>query len=114
MEIRIGAYLKHILTGLKHLSKLYKSGTLEEKRQIIGSIFPENLTFDGMEHRTARLNEGIDLIYQITSKLRTQKKGTSAFKNDLSLRVLPTVQKSNLLLEDLRKLAALFEARVES
>ncbi len=70
----IGAYLKHILTGHEHLSKLYKSGTLEEKRQIIGSIFPENLTFDGMEHRTARLNEGIDLIYQITSKLRTQKR----------------------------------------
>lgn len=73
-QAEVGAYLKHILTGLEHLSKLYKSGTLEEKRQIIGSIFPENLTFDGMEHRTARLNEGIDLIYQITSKLRTQKK----------------------------------------
>lgn len=85
----IGTYIKHILTGLEHLSKLYKSGTIEEKRQIIGSIFPENLTFDGIEHRTARLNEGIDLIYQITSKLRRQKKGTSAFKNDLSLRVLP-------------------------
>jgi site-specific DNA recombinase len=58
----IGTYLKYILTGLEHLSKLYKSGTIEEKRQIIGSIFPENLTFDGTEHRTARLNEGIDLI----------------------------------------------------
>ena len=25
-------YLKHILTGLEHLSKLYKSGTIEEKK----------------------------------------------------------------------------------
>lgn len=107
-QAEIGAYIKHILTGLEHLSKLYKSGTLEEKRQIIGSIFPENLTFDVVENRTTRLNEWIDIIYQITSKLITKKR-TSTFKNDLPLRVHDKAQKSNLLLEDLRKLAALFD-----
>jgi site-specific DNA recombinase len=82
---------------------------LEERRQLLGSIFPENLVFDGIEVRTARLNEGVDLIYQISSKLQGKKNGTNPFKLDLSREVHPEGQKSNLLLEDLRKLARLFE-----
>jgi hypothetical protein len=100
--------LKKTLTRLEHLINLYESGTLEEKRQLVGSIFPENLMFDGHEVRTPRINEGIDLIYQISNKLRDKKNGTNPFNLDLSPRVHPTVQNSNFLLEDLRKLAALF------
>ena len=81
--------LKKTLTGLEHLSTIYESGTLEEKRQLVGSIFPENLVFDGTEVRTPRLNEGIDLIYQISNKLQGKKNGTNPFNLDLSLRVLP-------------------------
>ena len=73
-QVEITHLLKKTLTGLEHLSTIYESGALEEKRQILGSIFPENLVFDGIEIRTARLNEGVELIYQISSKITGQKK----------------------------------------
>jgi site-specific DNA recombinase len=41
------------------LAQLYKNGTVKEDSEIIGSTFPENLTFDGECYRTARLNEAV-------------------------------------------------------
>jgi site-specific DNA recombinase len=105
----ITGLLKKTLTRLEHLVNIYKSGSLEKKRQLVGSIFPENLMFDENTVRTPRINEGIDFIYQISSKLRGKKNGTNPFNLDLSRGVRPKGQKSNLLLEDLRKLAALFD-----
>jgi site-specific DNA recombinase len=88
-QVEITHLLKKTLTGLEHLSTIYESGALEEKRQLLGSIFPENLIFDGIEVRTPRLNEGVDLIYQISSKLQGKKNGTNPFKLDLSPVVRP-------------------------
>ena len=31
----------------------------QDKRKIISSMFPENLTFDGAQHRTTRINAAI-------------------------------------------------------
>jgi len=69
--------LKKTLTRLEHLINLYKSGTLKEKRQLLGSIFPENLVFDGNTVRTPRINEGMDLIYEISNKLQGKKRDKS-------------------------------------
>jgi len=53
------------------------------KREIIGSIYPENLTFDGEHYRTARLNEAVRQIYLIEKELQENKNGTSEENFDL-------------------------------
>lgn len=55
------------------LSTLYEEATVAQKRQIIGSIYPEKLTFDGFEYRTAKLNEAIQLIYTLDKGLQEIK-----------------------------------------
>lgn len=78
--------------GLKKLLGLdlrYLNGTIEEKREIVSSMFPENLVFDGVKHRTPRLNSAIVLIYQKNKELEGKKKGTNPFELDLSQEVIP-------------------------
>jgi len=53
----------------------FSKGDLGQKRRIIGSIFLENITFDGVEHRTGRINEIVNFIYLINSELGTKKMG---------------------------------------
>ena len=65
------------LDNLLKLDYLYQEADIEQKRHIIGSIFPENLTFDGTVYRTKRLNEAVKYIYLINNKLTPKKNGTS-------------------------------------
>ncbi len=67
----------------------YEKGSPEEARQLIGSIYPENFTFDGTRVRTARINEVINNIYLINNKLDQNKKGTNSSFLSLSQRVDP-------------------------
>ena len=55
----------------------------EQKREIVGSIFPENLTFDGEQYRTARINEAVRQIYLIEKELDKKKNGTIKGNFDL-------------------------------
>jgi DNA invertase Pin-like site-specific DNA recombinase len=57
------------------LDFLFSKGDLGQKRRIIGSIFPENLTFDGVKHRTTRINEVVDLIYLVNKEIKSKKVG---------------------------------------
>ena len=68
---------KRGLDNLIRLDELYENGTIREKREIVGSIFPENITFDGEQYRTTRLNEAVRQIYLIESGLDQNKNGTS-------------------------------------
>ena len=74
----------------KDLIIKYKAGDIAMKRRIISSIHPENLRFDGAQHRTNRLNEFVECILLINSKLGEKKNWTSANLLDLSSRVNPT------------------------
>jgi len=58
-------------------------GTPKEKRDIIGSIYPEKLTFEGERYRTKRLNEAVRQIYLIEKELQECKNGTSEENFDL-------------------------------
>jgi site-specific DNA recombinase len=53
------------------------------KREIVSSMFPEKIVFDGKEHRTPRVNEVAFHIYQISNALALKKDGTS--RNNLRL-----------------------------
>lgn len=65
------------MKNLMHLDVLFTDGTIKEKREIVGSIYPENLTFDGFAYRTTRINEAINQIYLIDNNLGQNKNGTS-------------------------------------
>ncbi|WP_240899027.1 hypothetical protein [Sphingobacterium sp. SGL-16] len=75
----VGTEIKDLVaSALKKVSNIdirYENGNNEEKRAIIGSMFPEFLEFDGTQHRTARLNSAITLIYQNNNKLQGKKMG---------------------------------------
>lgn len=75
-------HLRHITEIIKkatnafaNLGKLCAEGNVKEKREIIGSTFPEKLYFDDIGCQTAKINEGVLLIYQLINKLQGQKKG---------------------------------------
>ena len=59
---------------------LYKNGEIGLKREIIGSIFPEKLSFDGEQHRTTRVNEVVSLICLTSSELERKKSGQTSSK----------------------------------
>ena len=53
--------------NLKKLDLLYLNADIGHQRDIIGSIFPEKWSFDGLIHRTGKLNAAVELIYLINS-----------------------------------------------
>lgn len=71
------------------LDFLFSKGDLGQKRRIIGSIFPENLTFDGVEHRTTRINEVVNLIYLVNNEIKPKKSGQNHLKMTLPTWVGP-------------------------
>lgn len=66
-KINIENQLENAVNVLLNLDLLYKNGGIALKREIIGSIFPEKLSFDGEQHRTTRVNEAASIIYLISS-----------------------------------------------
>ena len=75
------------VASLSSLDKLYENASTETKREIIGSIYPEKLTFDGFHYRTARLNEAVELIYSLGNGFNENKNGQTEAIFDLSSEV---------------------------
>ena len=75
------------ISNLSQLDILYTEGTVTQKRKIISSMFPKNLTFDGFQYRTNRINEAITFISLISKKSTGKKNGTSLDNSDLSQEV---------------------------
>ncbi len=71
----LSAIVDEALIRLKKLAELYKNGSIEQKRYIIGSIYPEKWTIFDNEGRTAKVNPAALLIYQINNKLWNKKAG---------------------------------------
>ena len=86
----INALLEQSLLKLSKLDVLYENGSVEDRRRIISSMFPENLHFDGKAYRTPRINEGVNLIYQKMKDLEDKKNETKPNFLALSRMVHPT------------------------
>jgi len=100
--------LDKAVAALSSLDILYEKANNKSKREIIGSIFPEKLVFDGMHYyRTARLNEAVSLIYSLDKAFSENKNGQNDQNFELSNLVTHTVQFSNHFMGDLRRLANL-------
>lgn len=88
-KIAIDALLDRALDVVCNIDKLYEEADVEGKRKIIGSIYPENLTYSDHIFRTGRMNEAFKLIYQIDSELGGGKKSTKPTKSALYNKVGP-------------------------
>ena len=64
--------LNRAVEALENIDLVYEKADIDQKRDIIGSIFPENLEFSENGYRTAKINEAA-LIFQINSELRNEK-----------------------------------------
>jgi hypothetical protein len=61
--------------------RLIRNANLIDKRAIVGSIFPEKLTFDGTSFRTAKMNSFAKSIFLIKKELGGKKRGDQNLKN---------------------------------
>ncbi|WP_083505346.1 recombinase family protein [Pedobacter ginsenosidimutans] len=72
------------LIRLERITELYTLGDIEQKRYIIGSIFPEKWQILDLEGRTRITNPAARLIYLINRDLEHKKTGKNVSKNYLS------------------------------
>ncbi len=76
--------------GVNNLLKLdyvYETGDIEKKREVISSMYPEKMTFDGFSVRTNRINEVARLIYSMDVGSIENKNRTSGNNSSLSCEV---------------------------
>ncbi|AWW33175.1 recombinase family protein [Echinicola strongylocentroti] len=82
--------LKDTLNSVGQLVKIYDTLEVKEKRQVVGSIFPQKLVFDGQKCRTPYVNQIALYIYtvnqQVTKNKNRKKINFSRFFNE----VVPT------------------------
>ena len=83
----IGPLLNKALKTLTNLDELYERADNKGKREIIGSIYPEKLVFDGFNYRTDGLNEAVELIYKLGEGFSENKNGQTELNFDLSTSV---------------------------
>jgi site-specific DNA recombinase len=80
VENNISSFLKTAVQNMTCLDKSYLEGSIQKKRQIIGSIFPEKLSFNKAKGRTGRINEAVRLIYSLDKGFSEIKKPDSGRK----------------------------------
>ena len=76
---------KNGLKGLESIENQYIKSDLDNKRRLIGSIFPENFQFENKKVRTADINP---ILQKIAHFKRVNKKRDKSKKEDLSRVVL--------------------------
>jgi len=83
LDFQYKKWLKDGVNILTDFQKHYSSSTIQEKKELISSIFPENFEFDGEICRTERINDVLRCILQIDKGLTNKKRGQ--FSKYLSL-----------------------------
>ena len=81
---------KNGLKGLESIENQYIKNSLDNKRRLIGSIFPENFQFENKKVRTADINPILQKISHFNSVNQKNKKRDKPKKEDLSRCVLKT------------------------
>ncbi len=73
-----------LIAKFSNIQMHFKRSPIAEKRKLIGSMYPENLCFEGNRHRTAYLSEPLRVILQSISELQDMKKGERLSFDNLS------------------------------
>ncbi len=87
-SIDVESMVEKALSTLSNLDETYQKADVNQKREIIGSIYPEKLVFSENNYRTGKINEVAALIYHINSTLPSKKTGTSD-ENSSKFRLVP-------------------------
>ena len=69
---------------LQNISSYYSNATITAKQQIIGSIYPELMTFEENQLRTNKINEVVELIALFNKASKENKNRTTPLKKKLS------------------------------
>ena len=80
-------WLKDGVNMLSNLKNHYLSSDVGAKQELISSIFPEKIFFDGIKCRTQRINDVFRLILQIDKGLHKEKSGQISKNIELSTQV---------------------------
>lgn len=81
--------IDNILRLFNRLVDYYNFMSSEGKRDLLSSMYPEKMVFDGTEVRTLRINEVVARMYQIKSGLGGKKERLSEKKSRQPLKVTP-------------------------
>lgn len=76
-NVSINHLLDKGVDNLLKLDTIYETGGIEKKREVISSMYPEKLTFDGFVLRTTRMNEAASYIYMCDKELGQNKNRTN-------------------------------------
>ena len=77
---------KQAIGNVSMLDVLYANGSVAKRKKIIGSIFPEKLTFDGNNFRTTKVNEIITYLSLVSKDLQSKKQGQTFIKKTCPIR----------------------------
>lgn len=88
-SMEITESLKNSINLFKNLPSALKSMELEDRFQILSSIFPEKLKFDGKNCRTPKINQALALLLSVDKGSRGNKKRDKLKNLGLSLQVDP-------------------------
>jgi site-specific DNA recombinase len=87
LQSNIDPQIEQATAVLSNLDDHYTQSNTLTKRELIGSIYPDKLQFDGNGFRTARINEVIRTIYSLDAAFGAIKKGQTVDFSSLSLKV---------------------------
>lgn len=73
---------------MQHFDNQYDKGSVEDKRRLVDSMFPEKFKFENKKVRTTNMNPILLGIANVNRGLRRSKKKGTNQNNDLSLMVL--------------------------
>lgn len=86
-QVNISVLLDKGVNNLAKLDYAFEIGEIDKKREIISSIYPEKLTFDGFSFRTTRLNEAVRILYKLDEDFSQNKNRTNGKNSNLSCQV---------------------------
>ncbi|EHQ26578.1 DNA invertase Pin-like site-specific DNA recombinase [Mucilaginibacter gracilis] len=67
--------LRPAISKLTRLNTIYSKSDSSNKRELIGSMYPQKFTFEELQHRTALTSELYSCIYLINSEIKGKKEG---------------------------------------
>lgn len=76
--------IQYTLSLITDLPKYYSTASIDIKHLFIGSMFPEKLTFDGNQYRTARINRMLEVYAMKINKLQGLKIGRASISESSS------------------------------
>lgn len=106
--------VKEKIQILPNLLEWYRNSSVQEKKKIIGSIFPEKFKFIKNKVRTTKINEVVAMILKYSGSFKEIKKGQTSYFTHLSYLVISSGVRSNNLADDLERLANLIDVECDA